>query len=255
MDYILTPDEQAIASQLEPRLQLMRNLEGRNQNECKILADDTLEKYAPVAEELGMSVIQRELEELSIKYGYPEDYADLKRLLTEAERDCEPIFEAFKLPISALLKGLNIEFRFDYRMKSVYSVWHKIKKDRKYFNEIYDLFATRIIYKVPESVKPLEQIGYANYTLKPQPLPVDIFDPEILTCWRIYTAITAIYRVQPGRIKDWITTPKPSGYQALHMTCMGPYNKWIEIQIRSERMHHEAEHGNAAHWKYKKNRE
>lgn len=255
METILTPEQQVIASKLEQQLEIMRNLEGRSPEECKALADETLNQYAPVAEELGLSKIQRELEELSIMYGYPEDYADLKRLLQEAEKDCEPVFEAFKLPISALLKGQNIEFRFDYRMKSVYSVWHKIKKDHKFFNEIYDLFATRIIYKVPEHVKPLEQIGYANYTLKPQALPIDIFDPEILTCWRIYTAITAIYRVQPGRIKDWITTPKPSGYQALHLTCMGPYNKWIEIQIRSERMHQEAEHGTAAHWKYKKSKE
>lgn len=240
---------------LEKRLELMKSLEGMPQEECRRIADETLEVYAPKAEEIGMHKIQGELQELAMRYGYPEDYRELKRLLQEAEASCHLVFETFKLPICAMLEGLGIEFEFLYRMKSVYSIWRKMKKDGKTFDEVYDLFATRIVYKVPEKVKPLTGIGLTDYQLDPEPISPEMFDREILTCWRIYAAITAIYRVQPDRIKDWITHPKPSGYQALQMTCMGPDCNWIEIQIRSERMDYEAEYGNAAHWKYKANNE
>lgn len=241
----------AIVAELEERLLLMKSLEGKSDEECKAIADETLNVYAPKAEEIGMHKLQGELQELSMKYGYAEDYRELKRLLQEAEASCHLVFETFKLPISALLEGLGIEFEFQYRMKSVYSIWRKMKKDGKTFDEVYDLFATRIVYKTPEKVKPLTDIGLAGYELDPKPIDPSLFDAEILTCWRIYAAITAIYRVQPDRIKDWITHPKPSGYQALQMTCMGPDCNWIEIQIRSERMNYEAEYGSAAHWKYK----
>lgn len=236
---------------IRERLELMRNLDSLSTEEQKRLSEETLETFAPMAEELGLSKAQSELQELAMKYGHPEDYKELRRLLQEADASCQLVFETFKVPICAMLTTLGIEFEFEYRMKSVYSIWRKMKKDGKCFDEVYDLFATRIIYKVPEKVKPLTEIGFTEYTLDPKPLPVDIFDPEILTCWRIYTAITALYRVQPNRIKDWITHPKPSGYQALQMTCMGPDCNWIEIQIRSERMNYEAEFGEAAHWKYK----
>lgn len=240
---------------LEERLALMKSLDGKSLDECRRIADETLEVYAPKAEEIGMDKIQGELQELSMRYGYPDDYNSLKRLLQEAEASCHLVFETFKLPICALLEGLGIEFEFQYRMKSVYSIWRKMKKDGKTFDEVYDLFATRIVYKTPEKVEPLTGLGLTDYNLDPAPISPEIFDPEILTCWRIYAAITAIYRVQPDRIKDWITHPKPSGYQALQMTCMGPDCNWIEIQIRSERMNYEAEFGNAAHWKYKANNE
>jgi len=241
-----------IAEMLEERLLLMKSLDGKSAEECRRLADETLEVYAPKAEVIGMHKLQGELQELSMKYGYPEDYRELKHLLQEAEASCHLVFETFKLPISALLEGLNIEFEFQYRMKSVYSIWRKMKKDGKCFDEVYDLFATRIIYKTPETLSPLTEIGLADYKLDPKPIdPNELFDAEILTCWRIYAAITSIYRVQPDRIKDWITHPKPSGYQALQMTCMGPDCNWIEIQVRSERMNYEAEYGSAAHWKYK----
>lgn len=186
-----------------------------------------------------------------MKYGYPEEYKDLKRLLQEAEASCQLVFDTFKLPICALLEGLGIKFEFQYRMKSVYSIWRKMKKYGICFDEVYDLFATRIIYKTPETLVPLTEIGEAEYKLDPEPPSLEIFDPEIVTCWRIYAAITSIYRVRPDRIREWITHPKPSGYQALQMTCMGPDCNWIEIQVRSERMNYEAEYGSAAHWKYK----
>lgn len=234
------------------RLEELRHVSDLTEKECRALADDTLAQYAPLAEELGLTQLQYQLQELSMMYGYPEDYGNIKNLLQEAEASCNHVFKTFKVPISAMLDSLGIEHEFKFRMKSVYSIWRKMKNDGKEFDEVYDLFATRIIYKVPEKVKPLSDTGLTAYQLSPSPLPLDdLIDPEILTCWRIYTAITSLYRVQPDRIKDWITHPKPSGYQALQMTCMGPDCNWIEIQIRSERMNYEAEYGSAAHWKYK----
>lgn len=252
----MTDDDMTIQEkELEERLLLMRSLEGRDAEECRRIADETLEHYSPRAEQLGLYTIQLELQELSVKYGYPDDYNHLTRMMQVTGRNCHHVFDTFKLPICSMMESLGIEYRFVYRMKSVYSIWRKMRKDGKSFDEVYDLFAARIIYKVPEEVKPLSEIGRRKYTLEPSPLPLSELDAEKLICWRIYTIITALYRVQPDRIKDWITTPKPSGYQALHLTCMGPDSNWIEIQVRSERMDYEAEHGVAAHWKYKKSGE
>ena len=248
------PQELSV-SDLEQRLLEMRGMADMSAEECRRLADDTIARYIDKAEELGLSGIRGEMQELSVKYGYPEEYKELKRLIQETEASCNLVFETFRVPICGILDSLGIEYTFDYRMKSVFSIWRKMHKDGKVFDEVYDLFATRIVYKVPETVKPLEHVGLAEYKLDPAPLPLEIFDPEILICWRIYTAITAIYRVQPDRIKDWVTHPKPSGYQCLQMTCMGPDCNWIEIQIRSERMHENAEYGSAAHWRYKKSGE
>lgn len=247
----LSLDRQLQVEELQDRLEMMRTIEERSNEERLRIARENMKVYIPLAEELGLSRVQNELQELTIKYGFPDDYKVLKQKLMEAEDKCEAVFQTFKFPICALLDGLGIDYDFIYRMKSVYSIWRKMRIDGKAFDEIYDLFATRIIYRPHEKVEPLERIGYTNYSLDPKPLPLDIFDPEILECWRIYTAITSIYHVQPSRIKDWINHPKPSGYQALQMTCMGPDGTWVEVQIRSERMNHEAEYGNAAHWKYK----
>lgn len=244
--------EQSREAILEERLQLMRSLEGESADHCRALADETLDKYAPMADEIGLHEVQRELEELSMQYGYPDDYKEIRRLLQESEASCQLVFDTFKAPVCSMLESIGVEFDMKCRMKSVYSIWHKMKKDGKAFDDIYDLFAVRIIYKVPDKVRPLNEIGLSDYTLEPSPLPIDFLDSEKLTCWRIYTVITALYRVQPHRIKDWVTHPKPSGYQALQITCMGPDCNWVEVQIRSERMNYEAEYGKAAHWKYKK---
>ena len=242
------------AEMLEERLALMKSLDGKSLEECRSIADETLEVYAPKAEEIGMHKIQGELQELSMRFGYPDDYRELKRLLQEAEASCHLVFETFKLPICALLEGLGIEFEFQYRMKSVYSIWRKMRIDHKEFDDVYDLFATRIIYKPQPAhvIKENEQFPCAEPEV--QAARADILataDAERLTCWRIYTVIAMLYRIQTNRTKNWITHPKPSGYQALQMTVMGPDCNWIEIQIRSERMHNDAEYGVAAHWKYK----
>lgn len=245
-------DKEKTLALLTERVSLLRNMNDKTVEERRALADDTIANYVNLAEELGEYQLHNELQDLSVRYGYPEDYKSIKRLLQEAEASCDLVFKTFRVPICGILDSMGIEYQFDHRMKSVYSIWKKMRKDNKQFDDVYDLFATRIVYKVPERLIPLENIGLTDYSLDPKPLPLDFLDPEIITCYRIYTAITSIYRVQPDRIKDWVSHPKPSGYQALQMTCMGPDCNWIEIQIRSERMHHEAEYGAAAHWLYKK---
>lgn len=251
----MTGLQQEQVRKLYERAELMQSLEGKPVAECKAAADDTIKFYIDQAEELGLHSLQKELQHLSVFYGYPDEYKTIKRQMQEAEASCELVFKTFRVPICALLDGLEIDYDFTYRMKSVYSIWRKMHKDNKSFDDIYDLFATRIVYRPHKEEKSLEQFGLTDYKLEPSPLSPNIFDPEILECWRIYTAITSIYRVQPDRIKDWVTHPKPSGYQALQMTCMGPDCNWIEVQIRSERMHNEAEFGAASHWRYKKSGE
>lgn len=218
--------------------------------------NEVLDRWAPLAEELGMSKVQSELQELCIKMGYPEDYKNLKKLLLESEMTCEMVFRTFALPIRAMLDEMGIKYEFKYRMKSVYSIWRKMRVDHKHFDDVYDLFATRIIYK-PQFPRPLPEAIPTDIDILPEAVPViqqtlADMDPERYTCWRIYTVISMLYRIHPERIKNWITHPKPSGYQALQMTVMGPDCNWIEIQIRSERMDYDAEYGAAAHWVYKR---
>lgn len=216
--------------------------------------NSVLETYAPTAERLGMEREQAELQDLAIKLGFPEDYRSLKKLLLESEMTCEMVFRTFSMPICAMLDDLGIEYDFKYRMKSVYSIWRKMRIDGKEFDDVYDLFATRIIYK-PQSAallrENLQAMATENEVQTGVVLALHDVDAERLTCWRIYSVIAMLYRIQPDRIKNWISHPKPSGYQALQMTVMGPDCNWVEIQIRSERMHYEAEEGIAAHWKYK----
>lgn len=213
-----------------------------------------LDTWAPAAERLGMEAEQAELQELAVKLGYPEDYRYLKKMLLESEMTCEMVFRTFSMPICAMLDDLGIEYEFKYRMKSVYSIWRKMRIDQKEFDDVYDLFATRIIYKpqVPDLLK--ENTGILAGDAEVEAAIGQTLaeaDAERFTCWRIYAVIAMLYRIQTDRVKNWISFPKPSGYQALQLTVMGPDCNWIEIQIRSERMHHEAEHGIAAHWKYK----
>ena len=217
---------------------------------------DVLERWAPMAETLGMFPEQGELQELSMKLGHPEDYRHLKHLLQEAEMSCEMVFRSFALPIRAMLDELGIEYEFKYRMKSVYSIWRKMRVDNKCFDDVYDLFATRIVYKpkpvidmLPHTVPNIVDSNPDTAAVRQWQL--ENMDAEKFYCRRIYTVISSLYRIHPDRVKDWITNPKPSGYQALQLTVMGPDFNWIEIQIRSERMDYDAEQGIAAHWKYK----
>jgi GTP pyrophosphokinase len=208
------------------------------------LVGDTLDNLAPEAERMGLYVLQHEMQDLAIKVGFPDDYRQIKSLLTESEVMCEIVFKTFTLPIKAMLDAIGLEYELEYRMKSVYSIWRKMRNDHKTFDDVYDLFASRIVYK-PMPLPETQPLGDVNPKTEP------FMDAEILTCWKIYNIILSLYRIHPDRIKDWVTHPKPSGYQALQLTVMGPDCNWIELQIRSERMNYEAEHGCAAHWKYK----
>lgn len=215
-----------------------------------------INEVAPAAEEIGMEHEQHLLLELAVKLGFPEDYQKLKKLLLDSEMMCENVFKTFALPIRSMLDDLGLEYEFKCRMKSVYSIWRKMRNDGKQFDDVYDLFATRIVYKPKPVIDALPQtspntVDELNVVKAVKEQMLSEIDTEKVWCWRIYNIISMLYRIHPDRIRDWITHPKKSGYQALQLTVMGPDCNWIEIQVRSERMDYEAKYGNAAHWKYK----
>lgn len=227
----ISEDVRVILIKIADRLHNMRTLEALTPIKQRRIAGETLYLYAPLAYRLGLFNIKQELEDLSLRYEHPDEYADLKRKLQESEEARQRIFTTFSAPIVSMLDDLGLKYSFKYRMKSIYSIWRKMKMKQIAFEEIYDLFAARIVFQ-PESEK-----------------------TEKTDCWRIYTAITSVYKLHPDRIRDWISRPKSNGYEALHVTVMGPDGNWIEIQIRSERMNEIAEKGLAAHWKYKRGKQ
>jgi len=191
------------------------------------IAGETLYLYAPLAHRLGLFTIKTELEDLSFKYEHPQEYDFIEQKLQASEESRNKLFEHFAIPVDKKLKEMGLHYEMKARVKSAYSIWNKMESKGITFEDIYDLYAVRIIF---------------------DPLPgVD----EKNMCWDIYSAITDIYRIRPDRIRDWVSRPKANGYQALHLTVMGPDGQWVEIQIRSRRMDDIAEKGFAAHWKYK----
>lgn len=191
------------------------------------IAGETLYLYAPLAHRLGLFSIKTELEDLSFKYEHPQEYDFISAKLKATEENRNMLFEHFAAPVNEKLKLMGLQYEMLARVKSVYSIWNKMESKNVSFEDIYDIYAVRIIF---------------------DPLPgVD----EKNQCWDIYSAITDIYRIRPDRIRDWVSRPKANGYQALHLTVMGPDGQWVEIQIRSRRMDDIAEKGFAAHWKYK----
>lgn len=227
---------------------------GAGVREAKPACDEAMETWGPLAEQLGMGSEQHEMLDLAVELGHPDDYKELKRLLMESEAMCENVFKTFALPIHSMLDDLGIEYTFKYRMKSIYSIWRKMRIAHREFDDVYDLFATRIVYKPAPVITPIAVPNVVDTALGVAQVKQDtlsLMDVEKLYCWRIYTVISSLYRIHPDRIRDWITHPKPSGYQALQLTVMGPDCNWIEIQVRSERMDYEAEHGAASHFLYK----
>ena len=242
-----------IIQQLEI-LRQMRAL-GTSAEEALPACHDAIDIYAPLAEELGMPQEQNEMLELAIMLGYPDDYRKIKQLRFESEAMCETVFKTFALPIKSMLDSLGLEYTFKYRMKSIYSIWRKMRVEKKEFDDVYDLFGTRIVYKTPDAITALAEpnsLDALPEVAQTEAAVLNGIDRERLTCWRIYTVISSLYRIHPDRIKDWVTHPKPSGYRALQLTVMGPDCNWIEMQIRSERMDYEAEYGFANHSRYKK---
>ncbi|MBB3187124.1 GTP pyrophosphokinase [Microbacter margulisiae] len=223
----MSEDIRVILIKIADRLHNMRTLASMPQAKQYKIAGETLFIYAPLANRLGLFAIKTELENLSFKYEHPEAYAQIKSLIDAQAKENEQIYKEFKIPIQDKLAALEFKFELIERIKSVYSVWHKMQKKNIPFEEVYDLLALRIVFEPKDGSTEQEQ------------------------CWLIYSAITQLYHPHPERIRDWVSTPKANGYSALHVTVMGPHGKWIEVQIRSVQMNEIAERGLAAHWRYK----
>ena len=218
----MSDDIRVILIKIADRLHNMRTLGSMLPAKQFKIAGETLYLYAPLAHRLGLFSIKTELEDLSFKYEHPQEYDFISAKLKATEESRNKLFERFAAPVDEKLKSMGLQYEMRARVKSVYSIWNKMESKGVAFEDIYDIYAVRIIF---------------------DPLPgVD----EKNQCWDIYSAITDIYRIRPDRIRDWVSRPKANGYQALHLTVMGPDGQWVEIQIRSRRMD-----DIAAHWKYK----
>ncbi|MBP6978042.1 MAG: bifunctional (p)ppGpp synthetase/guanosine-3',5'-bis(diphosphate) 3'-pyrophosphohydrolase [Lentimicrobiaceae bacterium] len=222
----LSPDVHVILIKLADRLEYMRKIDLLPETFRIQIASETSLLYAPIAHRLGLYHIKTELEELSMRYAFPEIYFDILKRLEETQASREAYIRNFIAPVGKELTRNGFDFEIRGRPKSVSSIWNKMKKQGVEFDEVYDLFAIRIIIR-------------------------KIRESEKADCWRIYSIVTNLYPPNPKRLRDWLTTPKASGYESLHTTVMGPEGKWVEVQIRTKRMDEIAEKGGAAHWKYK----
>ena len=223
----LSDDVRVILIKIADRLHNMRTLGAMPMNKQIKITGETIYLFAPLAYRLGLYSIKSELEDLCMKYRFPQQYAEITQKLHESEASRREFIDKFNAPIIAALNRDNFNYEISGRVKSVYSIWSKMQRKQIPFEEIYDLFAIRIVFK---------------------PLP---FPSEKTQCWQIYSTITDIYTPKPDRLRDWISMPKANGYEALHSTVMGPDGVWVEVQIRTQRMEDIAERGFAAHWKYK----
>ena len=223
----ISEDIRVVLIKIADRLHNMRTLGSQPKEKQYKIAGETQYIYAPLAHRLGLFPIKTELEDLSFKYEHPETWQEIHDKLEAIKASKLESYETFTKPIRERLESMGYTFTINARIKSVYSIWKKMVKQQCAFEDVYDIMAARIVFTPNESMSEKDQ------------------------CWMIYSAITEIYRPHPERIRDWISTPKANGYEALHVTVMGKNGEWIEVQIRTDRMHEIAEHGYAAHWKYK----
>ncbi len=223
----LSNDVRVILIKIADRLHNMRTLQYMPRDKQIKITGETIYLFAPLAYRLGLFPIKSELEDLCMKYRFPDEYAEISRKIKETEPERQQYIDRFCAPIKETLDKNNIQYEISGRVKSIYSIWSKMQRKQIPFEEIYDLFAIRIVF---------------------QSLP---FPSEKTQCWQIYSSITDIYAPKPDRLRDWISMPKANGYEALHSTVMGPDGVWVEVQIRTQRMEEIAERGFAAHWKYK----
>lgn len=223
----MSEDIRVVLIKMADRLHNMRTLGSMAPNKQYKIAGETLYIYAPLAHRLGLFAIKTELEDLSFKYEHPVAYQTISDQIKESEGRRAAVYSDFSEPIKKRLDEMGLVYEAKARIKSVYSIWNKMETKHVPFEEVYDLYAMRIVFECDD---PNREKGI---------------------CWSIYSAITDLYRLHPDRTRDWISTPKANGYQALHLTVMGPDGNWIEVQIRSRRMDEIAEKGFAAHWKYK----
>ena len=224
---MMSDDIRVILIKICDRLHNMRTLDGQPPNKRYKIAGETLYIYAPLANRLGLNNIKTELENLSFKFEHPEQYAVIEEKLASTQESRDELFEKFTAPIREALDKMGFQYQIKARVKSPYSIWNKMQQKQVTFDQIYDILAVRIIFKPKKK------------------------EEEVNECFNIYVAISQIYKSHPDRLRDWVNHPKANGYQALHVTLMSKQGKWIEVQIRSERMDEIAEQGFAAHWKYK----
>ncbi len=223
----ITDDIRSILLKLADRLHNMRMIYHFEPEKQLKIATECRSIYAPIAHRLGLYNIKTEMEELSLKIIHPEVYAAINRKIVETRRRRNKYIDTFIAPVKKELDKIGIHFTIKSRVKSINSIWNKMQIQQVDFDEVYDLFAVRIIIKDC------------------------IVDNEKTACWNVYSIVTNLYKPNPDRLRDWISTPKSSGYESLHTTVLGPENHWVEVQIRTQRMDDIAEKGHAAHWKYK----
>jgi len=222
----LSGDVKVILIKIADQMQDMRTMDKLPVEVQKRYSVDTWHLYAPLAHRLGLYKVNSELLDLALKYLHPEDYDAIVEKLKETAVERASFVSAFVTPIEKKLQGRGFDFDMKARTKSIYSIWNKMQKQKVDFNEVYDLFAIRIIlHSEPENEK--------------------------ATCWQVFSVVTEEYLSNPDRLRDWITYPKSNGYESLHTTVLGPGNRWVEVQIRTHRMDDIAENGLAAHWRYK----
>jgi len=222
----LTDDPRVIIIKLADRLHNMRTLDSMKPEKQLKIASETVYVYAPLAHRMGLYNIKTEMEDLSMKYLEPGPYKEIAQKLAETKRERTRYINEFVKPLKEKLEAGGFNFEIYGRPKSIHSIWNKIKKKGVAFEEVYDLFAIRVILDSPT-------------------------EKEKEDCWKVYSMITDEYMPSPERLRDWLSNPKSNGYEALHTTVMGPQGKWVEVQIRTKRMNEIAEKGLAAHWKYK----
>ncbi len=223
----MSEDIRVVLIKMADRLHNMRTLGSMAPNKQYKIAGETLYIYAPLAHRLGLFAIKTELEDLSFKYEHPNAYERISQQIAESASHREEVYANFAAPINKALDEMGLKYESKARVKSVYSIWKKMETKHIPFSEVYDLYAMRIVFDCDDPSK------------------------EKQICWNIYSTITDLYKLHPERTRDWVSVPKANGYQALHLTVMGPDGNWIEVQIRSRHMDEIAEKGFAAHWKYK----
>ena len=222
----LTDDPRVILIKLADRLHNMRTLDSMKREKQLKISSETVYVYAPLAHRMGLYNIKTEMEDLAMKYMEPETYKEIAQKLAETKRERTKYINEFVKPIKDKLDKGDFNAEIYGRPKSIHSIWNKMKKKGVAFEEVYDLFAIRVILDSPP-------------------------EKEKEDCWKVYSMITDEYTPSPERLRDWLSNPKSNGYEALHTTVMGPQGRWVEVQIRTKRMNEIAEKGLAAHWKYK----
>lgn len=220
-------DMQVILIMIADRVNVMRRIRDTEAVEAKMrVSEEASYLYAPLAHKLGLYQLKRELEDLSLKYLEHDAYYHIKDKLNATKQARDAYIKRFTEPIEGKLAAAGLKFHIKGRTKSIHSIWQKMKKQRCAFEGVYDLFAIRIILDAPP-------------------------EQEKMQCWQVFSLVTDMYQPNPKRLRDWLSVPKSNGYESLHITVLGPENKWVEVQIRTERMDNVAEHGLAAHWRYK----